>query len=829
MATPDMHRGKPLLELLEAALERTQATRREFLEQHAPPDQLDQLLGMLALAEDATNAMPTSAMAPALPPLQRDRAGEQLGPYRIGSSIGEGGMGQVFQAERTDGVVRQQVAIKIIHHAARSEQARRQFENERQFLADLSHPSIATLLDGGTTADGLPYVVMELVDGQPLNRYLESQQPSFEARLDLFLAVAAGVDFAHRHLIVHRDLKPANILVKEDGSPKLLDFGIAKSMALGQPAAEGDHTAAMLMTPAYASPEQVAGRPAAVTSDVYALGLILYETLTGERFNDFAGLSPAEIERRVTTQLPARASSRVARRDAGLARRLSGDLDAIIGKALALEPERRYETVAALMADVRRFQQGQPVIARGDTLGYRSRKFVGRHWVGVAATALVAISLVTGIIATSLQAAEAKRQRDIATRETATAEEAVAFLQSMLFSAHPWEGDSALATVDDVLAYAETALDNAFADRPQTRVYLLTALAEVFLGRGEMAKGRDYAERAVALAEHTPGLSPARLAGAYRIDGSAHLENGDARAAAAAYQRAAEIFESLETPAWNSLGSTFNDLGATYAEMQDAVSAERYYRRAIEIYERPDVDDPESHSSSVSNLSTLYTHLGRYEEAQRLLARAEALLEEAGAGEAKRAITMGNRAGLLVRLDRLSEAEPLYRNAVELLNHSLGADHPDTVMMMTSLGYFYLRSAQFDRGVPLMATALERAKDILEPDHPTMAYVQNVAGGLYCENGDTAQGIELLRTSLTTRRAAFGEDHWTVASGRSLLGSCLARAGAADEAEPLLKSGYSALAEALGRDDERARVAALRLADLYDQRGDAELAAHYRR
>jgi tetratricopeptide (TPR) repeat protein len=346
-------------------------------------------------------------------------------------------------------------------------------------------------------------------------------------------------------------------------------------------------------------------------------------------------------------------------------------------------------------------------------------------------------------------------------------------------------------------------------------VYLLSALAEVFLGRGDMAKGRSYAERAVALAEVTPGISAARLGGAYRVQGAAHLENGDIQAAISAYQRAAELFENAVPPDWDQLASTLNDLGAACNDLMDGSCAERYYRRAIGIYEGGELNDPESHSSTLSNLSVLYTNEGRFEEAERLLVRTSELLAIAGVGGAKRAVAIGNRASLLVRLGRFDDAEPQYREAIALLERSLGAEHPDTVMMMTSLGYFYLRSSQIEEGVRLMSTALARAVNVLESDHPLMAYVQNVAGGVYCEAGNTSDGIPLLQASLATRLASFGDGHWTVASGRSLLGGCFARTGQRDEAEPLLKAGHAALAEMLGPDDERTRVAASRLVDFY--------------
>ncbi|MEQ8857635.1 MAG: protein kinase [Pseudomonadales bacterium] len=800
-----------VLDLLERALSLAEEERRPFLRREVSPAQLDAVLAMLDIAEQATAIMPTGAMRPTLRAAV-DRIGEQLGPYRIRDTLGQGGMGEVYLAERNDGIVNQEVAIKVIGGAALGERARRQFQVERQILADLQHPCITTLLDGGTTADGLPYVVMERVPGTTLERFLTQHAPSFEARLKLFLAIADGVAYAHRHLIVHGDLKPSNILVTGDGQPKLLDFGIARSLAPSDGDADSGLTG--LMTPSYASPEQARGEPLTVASDVYALGLVLYECLTGQRFHDMSSLTPAQTQERLST-VPAPLASQVAgATDPAAARRLKGDLDAIIRRALAIDPTRRYASVTALSDDLQRYLTGYPIHARDATWRYRAGRFCRRNWIGVSAAAVIALSLTAATVISTIQAGVARTQRDIATREAATAEDAVEFLQSMLFSANPWEGERNETTIEDVLDYAEGAIADAFVERPESRVYLLSALGEVFIGRGDMDKGLDYARQAVALAATAPDVSSLRQAAAQRALGRAALEQHDLDTAIAAYLAGLRILDGAAEPAPEFYASLLNNLGATYNESGDFARAEASYRQALTLHRSAALDDPEGYSSTLSNLSLLLVNRGELTEGDRLLEESIRYLAASAAGDAKHGIALGNRAGLLVRMNRLDEAETLYQEAVKRLQRSLGESHPDTLMMMTSVGYYFLVTEQFDTGAGIMGQVLSRADGVLEPGHPLTAYIENVAGALYCHSGDVERGRTLLQASMDTRRDLYGSDHWSVGSSMSLLGECLLLGGDRDAAVPLLAQGHAAIAAALGPDDERTRIAARRLLDL---------------
>jgi serine/threonine protein kinase len=340
-------------------------------------------------------------------------AGRQFGSYRIVREIGRGGLGAVYLAARADEQYQKQVAIKLIKRGLDTDDVLRRFRGERQILAQLDHPNIARLIDAGSTEEGLPYFVMEYVEGLPISSYCDAHKLATTERLQLFRSVCSAVTYAHQHLVIHRDIKPSNILVTEGGSPKLLDFGIAKVLHTEDPLAAQTLTGVRIMTPEYASPEQVRGLAISTSTDIYSLGVLLYELLTGQRPYRLTSRTPEEISRAVTDQIPERPSTAVLKNlkfEISNPKSLKGDLDNIVLMALRKEPPRRYSSVAQFSEDIRRHLEGLPVLAHQDTLSYRTSKFVKRHKAGVLAAALVFATLVAGIITTAREKRRAERR-----------------------------------------------------------------------------------------------------------------------------------------------------------------------------------------------------------------------------------------------------------------------------------------------------------------------------------------------------------------------------------------------------------------------------------
>jgi serine/threonine protein kinase/tetratricopeptide (TPR) repeat protein len=357
-----------------------------------PPDEFD------SLADEVSLTMPDA------------NAGRRLGAYELTRELGRGGMGAVWLARRADEQFEKVVAIKLLKRGTDTDEVLRRFHTERQILARLEHPNIARLLDGGVTDDDLPYFVMEYVEGVPVTDFCRERALTLEERLRLFLKICGAVQFAHQNLIVHRDLKPANILVTVEGEPKLLDFGIAKLLEADESTLFVTMTEHQRLTPAYASPEQVRGEPITTVSDVYSLGTLLYEILSGQNAHKFSvpHPPPTELFRVVVQEEPVRPSSVVT--DGTIARRLRGDLDNIILKALRKEPARRYSGVGSFTVDLQRYLENKPVTARKDTAWYRASKFARRNKLGMAAAVLVLLSLIGGIVMTRQQARQTRRQ-----------------------------------------------------------------------------------------------------------------------------------------------------------------------------------------------------------------------------------------------------------------------------------------------------------------------------------------------------------------------------------------------------------------------------------
>ena len=525
--------------LFQAAIDLPTSERAAFLEANCGDDgalrrEVESLLAADA-DEDDFIAAPIATLPPDLVGnLEEECAGQSFGAYRIIREIGRGGLGTVYLAERADQQFEKQVAIKVVKRGLDTDDILNRFRAERQILAQLDHPNIARLIDAGSTGEGLPYFVMEYVDGQPIGDFCEARKLSTGERLELFRLVCAAVTYAHRHLVIHRDIKPSNILVTPEGGPKLLDFGIAKVLHADDPSAALTMTGVRVMTPEYASPEQVQGWPISTSTDVYSLGVLLYELLTGRKPYRRTTYSAEELSRAVLEQTPERPSTvlrRVSfptgsREVESRASSLRGDLDNIVLMALRKEPERRYRSVGQFSDDIRRHLEGLPVVAHKDTLGYRVTKFVGRNRIAVAAAAVVLLSLLGGMIATAWQAKRATEQariaeaqarvasaeRDRAQREGAKAQSINTFLQNILgFSDPTWlsakpRGDAHQTTITDAIEEAARRAETELADQPEVLAAVHFSIGRIFATQGKVDRAEAHLRSSLEIRRRVLGL-----------------------------------------------------------------------------------------------------------------------------------------------------------------------------------------------------------------------------------------------------------------------------------------------------------------------------------
>ena len=513
-------RWQQIKSLFNAALERPPEDRAAYLHEHCGNDieLREDVESLLRTHDEPDDSFDTGAPLPAV--RQPARIGSRIGAYRLTDLLGRGGMGDVYKAERADDQYHAEVAIKLVRTDQDADQVAWRFRSERQILASLEHRNIARLIDGGTTADGVPYLVIELVAGEPIDRYCDTHQLGVNERLRLFLQVCAAVSFAHQRLVVHRDLKPSNILVTPDGSVKLLDFGIAKLLERSLDAAPRDQTATQwrVMTIEYASPEQVRGEPITTVSDVYSLGVVLYRLLTGQSPYRTAADTVERMAEIIGDHVPTRPSAAVAAdadratseydlpRSQGMRRvqrRLQGDLDNVLLMALRKEPQRRYASVDQLADDLRRYLDGMPVLARGDAWTYRTSKFITRHKVAVAAGVLAVLALLAGIVTTTWQARIAAEQSQIAQEEARKQRAVQSFLTALFDKNTRMQPDAARARsmpVQELLVAAGDRVLQEFSDTPAVHIEVMNTVARLLLDIDEFERAGTLWRESVRIA-----------------------------------------------------------------------------------------------------------------------------------------------------------------------------------------------------------------------------------------------------------------------------------------------------------------------------------------
>lgn len=746
-----------------------------------------------------------------------------IGPYRLVRELGRGGMGVVWLAERDDLGTR--VALKIARQEMYGDHAVRRFLEERRILGSLDHPHVARLLDGGVTPGGTPFLAMEYVQGEPIDRFCESRRMGVDARLRLFLQVCDAVQYAHRNLVVHRDLKPSNILVTADWQVKLLDFGIARLLDADADAGGLTGGGERLMTPGYASPEQVRGEPVSTATDVYSLGVVLYRLLTGrhpfaapgaprraveqavlrghpERPSD-AVLHPAAGDAATTTgarrrRRPALRMKRLLRRLRGrpvhgpqrLHRHLRGDLDAITLQAMAAAPERRYATAEQLAADIRRHLRGNPVSARPDRWGYRTRRFIQRHRAPVAAGVLAALVLVAFSVSTALQSRRIRAQSERLAAERDKSEQVRRFLVDLFSSADPAESRGAQVTGRELLDRGARRVRRELARDPEARTEMLLAIGEAYMGLGSYEPADSLFREALGGA--SARRDEVQTAQAEYDYGYLMTHRGDARAAEpylrASLARRRRHFGAASLPVVGSL----NGVGFARRVMGDARAADTVYGQALATGRAVLGPRHPQIAESLVGLAWARDQLGDY-------ARAEALYREAlamdralyGEWHEDVDVSLFHLAALLHHRGRLAEAESLYRESLGVARRVRGDRHPLLVPNYSALGDVLRDQGRYAESEAMYSQALDLQRGAFGPESPRVASTMVGLGRLLTLVGRARGAEPLLRRGLDIRRAALVPGQWQVGEAMAALGACLDAQGRHAEADSLLAGGYA--------------------------------------
>lgn len=756
--------------------------------------------------------------------------GKLLGPYRLVRLIGEGGMGDVYLAERTD-EYKKLVAIKIVRRGFATSELLTRFRNERQILAGLDHPNIARLLDGGTTEEGSPYLVMDYVEGTPIDQYCKSKQLSVPDRLNLFREVCSAVSFAHRNLVIHRDLKPSNILVTADGTPKLLDFGIAKVLNADESQSpELTATIARIMTPQYASPEQVRGVTVTTSSDIYSLGVLLYKLLSDQLPYQLKKLSPAEVEKTICNTEPSPLASH--------SQQLRGDLDNIALMALRKEPERRYSSVDQLSEDVRRHLDGLPVVATHDTFSYRAGKFIRRNKVAVAATVAIVATLIVGLVVTLWQASVARQERDRARIEQEKTQRVNAFLTDVLKASDPGiqlpnSAKGHEPTIKDALDYAASRVETELSDQPEARADLQNIIGNSYLTLGQYDSAEKHLQDSLSTYTSLFGEQHPKPLHTLIALAQAKIARGNYSAAEPLYRRLIEIYRRAQASGavdGESFAVVLNDFGLTLRQQSRYSEAETVFREALSLAPTI-VGEYQGVVGMVrSNLALSLADQGDFAAAELVYREGIAEIRKTpGRERLELGVSLTGLGDALLAEGKYDEVDAALKEGETIYRSVLGEDHPYLAGNLAIQGEYDYARGKFDDAETKLTRALSIVKAKVSPSHPRYASILDALGLVLSKKGKTSEAESMLREALANRNGVLGPEHFLVARTEGALGEFLITQKKFDEAESLLLRSLGSLTKSQRPGSSRIRLAAERVTALYDAWGKREKANEYRK
>ena len=789
--------------------------REAWLKRHADDDMRDELRRLLQHDDDAgdraaadpVESVLTDAAAGWLQGRADRLVGSRLGAWRIQRHLADGGMGAVYLAARADGQFEQRAAIKLLNPALVSAASHARLAAERQILARLQHRHIAGLIDGGNTLDGAPYLVMEFVDGLAIDRYVETHGLDGDARLRLMLQVCDAVEHAHRNLVVHRDLKPSNILVDTDGLPKLLDFGVARLL---DDAGEVTRADQRLLTPTYASPEQLRGEPVTTATDVYALGVLLYRLLAGRPpfpVDPDKPSSGALLAREILETEPRRPSQ--AQPSAGPRRALAGELDLIVLKAMHKDPQRRYPSARALAEDLHNHLRHLPVSAHADSIAYRMAKFVRRHRIAVPATALsLAAAAAAGVAFTvSLDAQRAKAEA-----AAARAERVADFMTGAFTVADPRVNLGETVTARELLDNAARQIAIDLRDEPGTQAALRGTIGSAFLGLGlyepaqaQLAQALDQATQVFGANSIEALQARSRLGDALHKLGRYDEAVVQLRQALAALRAHPPSTLQVKASIW--LGEALWRQGREHEQAQQAL------QDAVELAARLGPTGDAERAQAMVTLSDFLRFRGRYHEALDWARQSLALNRQLhgeqhpGTVESLRAL-----ASIHMRRDETAQALDFNQQALDATRRIYGDDHLRTAYVRANLGHVHYQLGDHARAEAMAREALVTFEQRLGAEHPRTAFlIENLANAVL-EQGRHDEALAMYRQSLDKLRRTFGADHVEVGYSTANVAGAFERMKRFDEMVPLMQEANRVLQGALGADAPQVAKGLARLA-----------------
>jgi serine/threonine-protein kinase len=766
--------------------------------------------------------------------------GKQIGNYVIDGEAGVGGMGIVYSGKRNDKEFEQRVAIKILKHGISSEYLLKRFQIERQTLANLQHKNIARLLDGGRTVDGLPYLVMEYIDGIPITEYCNQQKLSINARLKIFRKVCEAVQYAHQNLIIHRDLKPGNILVKKDGTPKLLDFGIAKLIdeELAEMSEALTRTGVWHLTPEYASPEQIKGENITTASDIYSLGVLLYQILTGIQPYKITNSSPAVISKIITEEKIQKPSEKVKDKattnnelklflNDKISNQLKGDLDNIILKAMHKDPLRRYVSVEQFSEDIRRHLIGLPVIAQKDTAGYRLSKFIQRHKVGFVSSIGFIIFLITSMIAIIWQANVAANERDNAKLEAQKVETVNKFLQDMLSSVDPTEIGRDVK-VYDVLNQSALNLEKSFSEQPEIEAAIQKTIGVTFTNLGEYDEAKPHLERSVKLNAKVYGLNDFHTAESYHALALYYHWIGNLEFADSLYKKGLRIFRSDTKTPKRVLAGALNDYATLKYDFAEFNEARKLHEESLDLYLKYVGKKNKEVSSVYNNLAIILQEQKDFDKAEEYFNKALKInIELLGESRPEVSINYNNLAYLFVDKNQFDKAEEYFKKSLELKIKYYGNDHSMVGLAYSNLSAIEERIGKIDDAEKTSILSIKNLENSVNQNHIWLGLAYFRYTKVLVARSKYNDAFNYINKALNIQEDNYPEDHPNLIASLSELGVIYFHQNKFADAEKYLVPGYEKVKKLKGANNYNTVRLLKYLLKLYQKTNNTQKLAIY--